>query len=173
MGGKIPDRGVHRRDVLKLFGAVGVTAGATSLGLAGPIRALAQGASLGALQPEEKVDATMKRLFGSRPVAPGDGKVKLELPLIAENGSVVPLTVEADFPITPANYVRHIYIISDKNRRPLNARFTLTPEAGIAFIATNIRLGETTDVRAIVETSDGSLYMAKREVKVTVGGCGG
>ena len=74
---------------------------------------------------------------------------------------------------SPASHVKSIYIVSDRNRRPMNAKFTLTPQLGAAIIGTNIRLNETGDVRAIVETSDGTLLMAKREVKVTVGGCGG
>jgi sulfur-oxidizing protein SoxY len=158
---------------MKTLGVLGVTAGAGSLRLMTPTRVLAQAAQLGAPQPEEKVEATLKRLFGDRRLAPADGKVKLTVPLIAENGSVVPVTVEADLPMTPAGYVKNIYIISDKNRRPLNAKFTLSPEVGKAYIATNIRLAATTDVRAVVEMSDGALYMAKQEVKVTVGGCGG
>jgi sulfur-oxidizing protein SoxY len=81
--------------------------------------------------------------------------------------------VEADLPMTPQKYVKSIYIISDKNRRPLNAKFSLTPEVGKAAISTNIRLAGTTDLRAIVEMNDGALYMAKQEVKVTIGGCGG
>lgn len=125
------------------------------------------------LQPEEKVENTMKRLFGGRGLAPGDGKVKLELPMIAEDGSNVPVSVQAEFPMTASRYVKNLYIISDNNRRPMNAKFSFTPEAGRAFIATSLRLGMTTDVRAVVEMNDGSLYMVKREVTVTVGGCGG
>ena len=52
-------------------------------------------------------------------------------------------------------------------------RVALSPEAGKAYMGANIRLGETGDVRAIVEQSDGTLWQIKREVKVTVGGCGG
>jgi sulfur-oxidizing protein SoxY len=158
--------------MIKALGALGATAGAVSLGLLTPTEILAQ-APLGAPQPTEKVEDTLKRLFGGRPTQPANGKVKFEVPLIAENGSVVPVTVEADLPMTPTNYVKRIYIISDKNRRPMNAKFTLAPEAGKASIATNIRLAETTNIRAVVELSDGTLYMAQREVKVTVGGCGG
>ena len=55
----------------------------------------------------------------------------------------------------------------------LVTRAALAPEAGQAYVGANIRLGETTEVRAIVEQSDGTLLQAKREVKVTVGGCGG
>lgn len=162
-----------RRGFLWRLGAAGLTGIASWFGLGNALPALAQTAPLGAPLPGEKVEGTMKRLFGDRPLALGDGKVKLEAPLIAENGSVVPITVEADLPMTPQKYVKSIYIISDKNRRPLNARFSLTPDAGKPSVSANIRLAETTDVRAVVEMNDGSLYMVKQEVKVTVGGCGG
>ena len=167
-----PGGGVPRRTVLKVLGLLGLSAvaGATIPGT--PREACAQG-NLGAIQPEEKVDAAMRRLFGSRPIKDGSNVIKLEIPLIAENGSVVPVTVEVQSPMNPTSYVKSIYIVSDKNRRPLNARFSLTPEMGAAAIGTNLRLGETTDVRAIAEMSDGTLLMTKREVKVTIGGCGG
>jgi sulfur-oxidizing protein SoxY len=95
------------------------------------------------------------------------------MPLIAENGAVVPITVEVNVPSTPQSYVKSLYIVSDKNRRPLNAKFTFSPGMAQPVIGTNVRLNETGDVRAIAEMSDGTLLMAKREVKVTVGGCGG
>jgi len=170
---KTREQKLTRRSFLSKLGAVGLTGVAVSLGLGSAMQALAQSAPLGAPLPSEKVEDTIKRLFGGRSISPGNGKVKLEAPLIAENGSVVPVTVEANLPMTRDKYVKSIYIISDKNRRPLNAKFSLTPEAGKASISANIRLAETTDVRAIVEMNDGSLYMVKEEVKVTVGGCGG
>jgi len=162
-----------RRNFLQRLSAVGLTGVAVSLGLGSAVQTLAQSAPPGAPLPGEKVEETMKRLFGGRSISPGDGKVKLEAPHIAENGSVVPVTVDADLPMTPAKHVKSIYVISDKNRRPLNAKFSLTPEAARASVATNIRLADTTDVRAVVEMNDGTLYMVKQEVKVTVGGCGG
>lgn len=162
-----------RRDLLRALGRSGSTGVAVALGLGGFMRVAAQQAQLGMPQPEEKVDATINRLFGNRSIAPADGKVKLDAPLIAENGAVVPVTVEAALPMTPQEYVQSIYIITDKNRRPLNAKFSLTPEVGQATISTNIRLAQTTDVRAVVEMNNGALYMVKRAVKVTVGGCGG
>ncbi len=166
------DGSVPRRTALKALGALGLAAVAGSALPEAAREACAQG-NLGELQPEEKVEATIKRLFGNRPIKDGSSAIKLELPLIAENGAVVPITVEVQSPMTPANYVKNIYIISDKNRRPMNAKFTLAPEMGAAVVGTNLRLGETTDVRAVAELSDGTLLMAKREVKVTVGGCGG
>ena len=166
------DRMMTRRTVLRGAGLLGASALAVPLVGGRPRTAWGQG-TLGALQPEEKVDATMKRLFGARPVKDGSGVIKMEMPLIAENGAVVPLTVQVQSPMTPANHVKGIYVISDKNRRPLNAKFTLTPAMGSATVGTNLRLGETSDVRVVAELSDGTLLMAKREVKVTVGGCGG
>ena len=160
-----------RRTVLRAAGALGAVA-LVPLAAGIPGRAWGQG-NLGALQPEEKVDATMQRLFGGRPLKDGASQIKMDLPLIAENGAVVPVTVEVQSPMTPASHVKAIYIISDKNRRPLNAKFKLTPAMGSATVGTNLRLGESTDVRVIAELNDGTLLMAKREIKVTVGGCGG
>jgi len=64
-------------------------------------------------------------------------------------------------------------VVADRNRIPIVTRVALSPEAGKAYMGANIRLGETGDVRAIVEQSDGTLWQIKREVKVTIGGCGG
>ncbi len=163
---------VSRRGVLRALGLLGVSAVASPFVVGAPGAARGQG-NLGALQPEEKVDATLKRLFGGRPIKDGSSVIKMDLPLIAENGAVVPITVEVQSPMTPTNYVKSIYIVSDRNRRPMNAKFSLTPEMGAAAIGANLRLNETGDVRAIAELNDGTLLMAKREVKVTVGGCGG
>ena len=161
-----------RRTIQKGLGALAILGGAARVDRG---VAVAQG-HLRSLQPEEPVDTTMKRLFGSRPiraVADDGGPIRLDLPLIAEDGGLVPITIEVKSPMTPASHVKAIDVISDRNRRPLNARFTLTPALGLALVGTSLRLGETTDVRAVAELSDGTLLMARREVKVTVGGCGG
>jgi sulfur-oxidizing protein SoxY len=75
--------------------------------------------------------------------------------------------------MTAASHAKHIYVVADKNRIPVITRATLSPEAGRAFVGATVRLGETGDVRAIVEQSDGTLLQVTRLVKVTVGGCGG
>ena len=161
-------RSITRRAVLR---AAGGLAASGLAGLLPPRAAVAQG-NLASLGPEETVDGTLKRLFGARPIKDGSSIITMDLPLIAENGALVPLTVEVASPQTPQSHVKAIYVISDKNRRPLNAKFNLTPASGQAFVGTNLRLGESTDVRAIAEMSDGTLLAAKRQVKVTVGGCG-
>jgi sulfur-oxidizing protein SoxY len=155
-----------RRRVLGVLGAAGVAVAAG--GVVAPRPASAQ-----ALGQNEAVDAALKRVFGGRAMKDGASVIKLDVPLIAENGAVVPVAVEVNAPMTPQSYVKHIYVVADKNRIPIVARAVLTPESGQAYMGANIRLGETGDVRAIVEQSDGTLLQLKREVKVTVGGCGG
>jgi sulfur-oxidizing protein SoxY len=154
--------GVTRRAVLGGIGALAVGT------VVRPRAAEAQ-----ALGVQETVEAGMKRVFGGRAMKDGAAVIKLDIPLIAENGAVVPVSVEASSPMTPANHVKNIYLVADKNRIPIVTRVAFMPEAGQAYMGANIRLGETGDVRAIVEQSDGTLFQLKREVKVTVGGCGG
>ncbi|MBM4438859.1 MAG: thiosulfate oxidation carrier protein SoxY [Candidatus Rokubacteria bacterium] len=154
-----------------MLGVLGAAAAASALP-AGPVPpAAAQGAPRFGRQ--ESVQDALTRLFGARPIKDGSAVIKLDIPLIAENGAVVPVSVEAQSPMTAQNHVTHIYVIADKNRIPVVTHVALAPEAGHAFMGANIRLGETGDVRAIVEQSDGTLLAVKREVKVTVGGCGG
>ncbi len=164
--------GITRRGVLRALAWVSVSGALGPLLPGRPRVALAQG-HLANLGPEEGVDATLKRLFAGRPIKDGSSVIRLDLPLIAENGAVVPVSVEMATPQTAQSYVKSVYIISDKNRRPLNAKFNLTPAVGQAYVGTNLRLGESTDVRAVAEMNDGTLLAVKREVKVTVGGCGG
>ncbi len=159
-------RTMTRRTMLGTLGVIALAAASGTL--TPPRRAGAQPLGL-----NESLDEAMKRVFGSRSIKDGGSLIKLDIPLIAENGAVVPVSVRVDSPMTPTSYVKHIYVVADKNRIPVVTRVTLTPAAGQAFMGANIRLGETGDVRAIVEQSDGTLWQVKREVKVTVGGCGG
>jgi sulfur-oxidizing protein SoxY len=122
-------------------------------------------------QPDEPVDATLKRLFGNRSMQSGDGKIKMELPQIAEDGGNVAIMVDTSLPVSGATHVSNVYIISDKNRRPMLAKFSFTPDSGRASIATSVRLATTTDVRAIIEMNDGTLYAVSRNVRVTISGC--
>ena len=120
---------------------------------------------------DEPVEATLKRLFGNRGFISGEGKIKMDLPAIAEDGGNVAISVDADLPVSGATRASHIYIISDKNRRPMLAKFSLSADSGRAAIATSIRLATTTDVRAVVEMNDGALYAVTKHVRVTISGC--
>ncbi len=164
---------VPRRSVLRLtsrLAGAAAAAGFLGAGLALPFPAAA---AIGKPEPEEKVDATLKRLFGDRKIQDGASLMKLDTQLIAENGSLVPVKLEVNLDPTPQKYVKAVYFIADKNRRPMSAKFTLSPALGRPTVETNVRLGESTPFRAVAEMNDGSLFEVKNEIKVTVGGCGG
>ena len=120
---------------------------------------------------DEPVEATLKRLFGNRGFNSGEGKIKMDLPAIAEDGGNVAISVDANLPVSGATRASYIYIISDKNRRPMLAKFSLSADSGRAAVATSIRLATTTDVRAVVEMNDGVLYVVTKHVRVTISGC--
>lgn len=102
-----------------------------------------------------------------------DGRIKLDLPSIAENGLVVPLSFEVESPMTDSDYVKAVHIFSEGNPLPQVASFFFTPLAPKAQVATRIRLAQTQSIVAIAEMSNGELYTTSKEVKVTIGGCGG
>lgn len=92
--------------------------------------------------------------------------IKIKAPEIAENGAVVPLTVSSTI-----EGVSEISILISNNPTPMAANFKLG-EGAIAKAATRVKMGKTSDVIAVVKTAD-KTYMTKKEVKVTIGGCGG
>ena len=101
------------------------------------------------------------------------GKIKLEMPEIAENGNTVPLSFTVESPMTKDNFVKRVIIIAEGNPRPEVATFNFTHLSGVAKASSRMRLAKTQNVIAVAEISDGSFHMAKTEVKVTIGGCGG
>jgi sulfur-oxidizing protein SoxY len=161
---------LSRRLFLRLAALIGAF-GATWRQLIEPGPASAQAQGAGWPLADEPVETTLNRLFGSRKVNSGDGKIKLTLPAIAEDGGNVAISVDADFPVTGEPRASHIYIISDKNRRPMLAKISLTSDSGSASIATSVRLATSTEVRAIVEMNDGTLYAVSKTVRVTISGC--
>lgn len=102
-----------------------------------------------------------------------DGRIGLELPQIAENGNTVPIAFEVDSPMSESDYVKAVHVFAEKNPLPNVATFHFTPRSGKARASTRMRLLKTQNIVAVAEMSDGSVYMAKTEVKVTIGGCGG
>ncbi len=101
------------------------------------------------------------------------GRVKLDLPEIAENGNTVPMTVMVESPMTEQSYVTDVLIVADGNPRAGVATFHFSPARGVAEANTRIRLASTQNIIAVAKMNDGSFYTAKKEVKVTIGGCGG
>ena len=146
-----------RRATLRLLALLGVA------GIAGTARAAAPGWPEEAFRQKTEADA-VKLLYG-KPFEASD-KVTLEVPEIAENGAVVPVSVS-----TALTGVTTISILVPENPFTLAASYTL-PEGTLPAIGCRLKMAKTSNVIAIVE-SGGKLYAATKEVKVTLGGCGG
>ena len=100
-------------------------------------------------------------------------KVSIELPEIAENGNTVPLSVLVDSPMTAEDYVSEVLVVADGNPRPGVSHFTFTPLSGRATAATRIRLQTTENIIVVAKMGDGKFITDRKQVKVTIGGCGG
>ncbi|MBR0716661.1 thiosulfate oxidation carrier protein SoxY [Bradyrhizobium liaoningense] len=116
-----------------------------------------------AFKQKSQADA-IKSLYG-RSAEPSD-KIKLDAPEIAENGAVVPISVT-----TTLDKVTSISFLVAENPNALAASYRI-PEGTIPTVANRLKMAKTTNVLVIVE-ADGKLFSATKEVKVTVGGCGG
>jgi sulfur-oxidizing protein SoxY len=116
-------------------------------------------------------DEVIKTFTGGK--TPVQGKIKLDLPEIAENGNTVPMTVTVESPMTEQSHVTDVLIVAEENPRATVVTFHFTPASGVAEANTRIRLAATQDVVAIAKMNDGSFYMVSKPVKVTIGGCGG
>ena len=116
-------------------------------------------------------EETIKKFTGGKTAV--QGKIKLDLPEIAENGNTVPMTVTVESPMTEQSHVTEVLIVADANPRSGVATFHFTPASGVAEANTRIRLASTQDVIAVAKMNDGSFYTASKQVKVTIGGCGG
>ena len=95
------------------------------------------------------------------------------MPEIAENGLVVPVNVDVESPMTDADYVKSVHVFAEGNPLPAVVSYRFTPACGKASASTRMRLAETQNIVCIAEMSNGKLHMAKANVKVTIGGCGG
>ena len=129
--------------------------------------------ALGAPRALAKNDSeeTIKKFTGGK--TPVQGKIKLDLPEIAENGNTVPMTVTVESPMTEQSHVTDVLVLASENPRSGVATFHFSPASGVAEANTRIRLASTQDVIAVAKMNDGSFYMASKQVKVTIGGCGG
>ena len=120
---------------------------------------------------EKMVSDEIKKLYGDKTFE--SGKIKLDVPEIAENGLVVPVNVDVESPMTDADYVKSVHVFAEGNPFPGVVSYKFTPACGKASASTRMRLAETQNIICIAEMSNGKLHMAKANVKVTIGGCGG
>jgi sulfur-oxidizing protein SoxY len=106
-------------------------------------------------------------------VEPAAGKITLTAPEIAENGNTVPIAISVESAMVEGDMVDSVIIVAEGNPNPDVATFHFTALSGSAIASTRMRLAKTQNVIAVVKMADGSVFMDKREVKVTIGGCGG
>ncbi|OED39406.1 thiosulfate oxidation carrier protein SoxY [Chromatiales bacterium (ex Bugula neritina AB1)] len=104
---------------------------------------------------------------------PAAGTITLTAPEIAENGNTVPISVSVESPMTEESYVESVMIVAEDNPNPEVATFHFTPASGVARASTRMRLAKTQNVIAVAKMNDGSVFTDTRNVKVTIGGCGG
>ncbi|MFM1815648.1 MAG: hypothetical protein RLZ98_2343 [Pseudomonadota bacterium] len=122
-------------------------------------------------QKAGEVEELIAKFTGGK--KPEQAKVSLNTPEIAENGNTVPIGVSVESPMTEKSYVTDVMILADGNPRAGVVTFKFSPMSGTADAQTRIRLAKTQNVIAIAKTSDGGVFMDKKLVKVTIGGCGG
>ncbi|MCP4767350.1 MAG: thiosulfate oxidation carrier protein SoxY [Gammaproteobacteria bacterium] len=152
-----------RRKFVKTATFVGAAVTVAGGGILVPQRAL--GAYAQAAFDARDVDGALVGSLGSAEHTPSD-EIKLKAPDIAENGAVVPITVSSSM-----SNVTAISIIAKANPGPLTSTYILS-SASEAFVSTRIRMAKTSDVLAVIK-ANGKLYSTAKEVKVTIGGCGG
>jgi sulfur-oxidizing protein SoxY len=119
----------------------------------------------------EDTDKAVQAFTGGK--QPEAGKITLTAPEIAENGNTVPISVSVESAMTGDDLVESIIVFADGNPNPAVATFHFTELSGAATATTRVRLARTQNVVAVARMKDGSVFMDKKEVKVTIGGCGG
>ncbi|MGI9514455.1 MAG: thiosulfate oxidation carrier protein SoxY [Anderseniella sp.] len=149
---------LDRRQVL------GLTAGAAVLAVSGIKVNPASAAT------EETKKKIMEFTGGKEPAS---GKISLKTPEIAENGNTVPVSVSVESAMSGDDLVQSVIILADGNPRPDVATFHFTELSGEASATTRMRLAKTQNVIAVAKMKDGSVYSDTKQVKVTIGGCGG
>jgi sulfur-oxidizing protein SoxY len=154
----------ERREILKTGGGVTLLALLGAAGWLKPADAEAQAWNKAAFEAKT-MDETMKALGGGAPAQSKDIAF-VSTPDIAENGAVVPIGVASALPKTES-----IAILVEKNPSMLAALFEIPPGTDPA-ISTRVKMGQTSNVYALVK-ADGKYYVAMKEIKVTLGGCGG
>lgn len=152
-----------RRKVLKGTGSMAVMGLAMSAGLLKPGSAWAQAWNKAAFETKSMAD-TVKAMGGAGTAESKD--VVITSPDIAENGAVVPFTISSRLPKTES-----IALLVEKNPNVLAASFDI-PSGTEASVTTRVKMGQTSNVTALVK-ADGKFYYTTKEVKVTMGGCGG
>ena len=151
-----------RRTTLQIAGATGIYGALVAIGLVTPGTAAAQ--SMKDAFTTQGIANTMKALGAAGAVESKD--IVINAPDIAENGAVVPVGIRSNIPKTEM-----VALLIEKNPNALAGAYDIM-EGAAADVSMRVKMGQSSDVVAIVK-ADGKFYMAKKEIKVTLGGCGG
>src|SRR5260370_27534811 len=150
---------LRRRDLLIRSGGV-VAAAATVALLPAAARATSQA-----------MQEAIRKIVGEGTLQ--QGRVKLDVPPLVENGNTVPLTVAVESPMTAADHVKAVHIVNEKNPQPQVISVTIGPRAGRATLSTRIKLADSQQIVAVAEMSGGSFWSAAAGVIVTIAACTG
>lgn len=122
-----------------------------------------------ALATPEEMASELKKLIGQATLK--QGRVKVSLPELTENGNSTSLAISIDSPMTAADHVRALHIFAEKNPVPYIARFRIGPKAGKAQVATSIRVADSQTITVVAEMSDGSFWSGQGATEVTTPAC--
>ncbi len=159
----------NRIDIAVLSRRTFVAAGVACVGFM-PFLARAEDAGSATRERSQEFKDDFARIVGS--ATPVEGKITVDLPETADNGNFVPITIAVDSPMTDADYVKAIHILSTANPHAHVATFHLSPVNAIARVQSRMRLAKTQDVIVLAELSGGPMLVSTTRVKVTIGGCG-
>lgn len=138
------------------------------------LQTLAAGAFLLIVRPAtatpDELSIALRETFGDRKIM--RGRVKLEIPRLAENGGVVPVTVSVDSPMTQQDHVSSIHLFAEKNHLPRILEMQLGPYNGKAAISTRVRVATSQQITAVAVLSDGSLWSMAVDIEVVTSECG-
>jgi sulfur-oxidizing protein SoxY len=115
------------------------------------------------------LEAAISKVVGDAPVR--QGKVKLDVPPLIDNGNTVPITVTVDSPMSASDHVKAIHLFTEKNPQPYVITAHLGPRAGRATVSTRARIADTGRVVAVAELADGTYWSDTVSVVVTLSAC--
>ena len=118
---------------------------------------------------QQRLAAALREFTGGQPMR--EGRVRLEVSPLVENGNAVPISVAVESPMTAADHVRRIGVFNERNPQPNVITVQFGPRSGHAYLATHIRLATSQALVAVAEMSDGSFWSQRVDVVVTLAAC--
>lgn len=166
---------VDRRTMLAATGAlalaaIGARPAPAETDAPGEVAATAAATDPASLAPSAQFEDAFAKIVGGG--TPTEGRMTIELPEDAENGNIVPYKIAVESPMTEADHIARVHLLSTQNPQASVATFHFTPLSGKATVSGRMRLAKTQEVVAVALTSDNTLLIARQTVIVGIGGCG-